>query len=251
MSTVDSGDAGVEPRVLSDRAKELLAKMTPLEAQIVLAKRGNRTVLPHLRKSLDEHPELWKHYGDLSLQAQQLLIEAVGGNDLYVKECVVRQVEDMKRELAGPDPTPLEKLLVGRVAAAWLRVQYIEALEAQAPGGEPIKLAEYRSRRQQVADNQLLAAVRMLTIVRTMMARTITVEVRQAAAPPPANPIIPVAHGEEPGLGNVPVNRINGMAGAVLDKPANGHNRLNGHSAAHALVGACAGTSGYDHEGER
>ena len=35
--------------------------------------KGDLTVLPQLRRLLDESPELWRGYGDLSLQAQGAL----------------------------------------------------------------------------------------------------------------------------------------------------------------------------------
>ena len=198
--------------------------MSPLEAQIILAKRGNRAVLPDLRKSLDENHELWQHYGDLSLQTQQLWIETFGGKDLYLKECALRQIEEMKKDLVGTNPSPLEKLLVERVVAAWIKMQYVECLETQAPGGEYIKLAEFRMRQQQAAHNQFLSAVKMLNIVRSTAAKTITVELRQSVAMSSPNPSVPKANGELVSTHNG-VNRINGHAADMRDSPGMSRSR--------------------------
>ena len=53
----------------------ILAAMTPLDATLMSARRGDKTILPLLRQFLDEHPELWQHFGDLTLQAQEKLAE--------------------------------------------------------------------------------------------------------------------------------------------------------------------------------
>src|SRR5262245_37568762 len=66
------------------------------------ARRGEVEVLPQLREVLESRPELWRHYGDLALHAQQGWIERIGGSDLLARECLHREVTRLRQELAGP-----------------------------------------------------------------------------------------------------------------------------------------------------
>jgi hypothetical protein len=84
------------------------------------AEKGDSTVLPQLRRVLDESPALWQSYGDLSLQAQGALVQLAGGNNLLLCESLMRQMAALKAELMSEPPSSLEKLLAGRVAACWL-----------------------------------------------------------------------------------------------------------------------------------
>src|SRR5260370_42599506 len=79
-----------------------------LEALVKRARQGDESVLPELRQLLDRFPELWKRCGDLAAQAQKAWLDLVGGVDLLCKESVQRQLDEMRVELSGPDPTPLE-----------------------------------------------------------------------------------------------------------------------------------------------
>jgi hypothetical protein len=46
---------------------------------------------------------------------------------------------DGRSRPGGPDPSPLEKLLVGRVVAGWLQVHYADAPYAQLRGAPPAR----------------------------------------------------------------------------------------------------------------
>jgi hypothetical protein len=95
------------------------------------AEKGDRTVLPLLRRVLNEMPEIWQCYGDLSLQVQGTLVKLAGGDNLLLCETLMRKMADLKAELMGESPSPLERLLAGRVAACWLQTAYYDGLVAQ------------------------------------------------------------------------------------------------------------------------
>jgi hypothetical protein len=59
-------------------------------------------------------------------------LDLVGGVDLVCKESLQRQLDEMRLQLAGTDPTSLESLAVQRVLAAWVQVPFADALAAQA-----------------------------------------------------------------------------------------------------------------------
>ena len=69
--------------------------------------------------------------GDLALQARRALVKLALGDQELGKEALEGELEGMWRELAGPDPTPLERLLGDRVVACWQQVSYADAMYAQ------------------------------------------------------------------------------------------------------------------------
>jgi hypothetical protein len=95
-----------------------------LDGLLTRAHKGDDSVLPGLRKLLRQMPESVAILGgDLARQAENGFIEALGGNNLAFKEALLRKLELMRAELAGPSPSPLERLLVERIVACWLQVQ--------------------------------------------------------------------------------------------------------------------------------
>jgi hypothetical protein len=143
-----------------------LAEVSPLTATIELARRGRKEILPQLRQTLDEHPELWQHFGNLALQTQESWLQLIAGKDLYLAESLRRHLDAMRSELAGPDTSPLERLLVDRILACHVAVLYFEAVETTNPGGENSRVAKYRMQRQDQANRQFLASVKTLATVR-------------------------------------------------------------------------------------
>jgi acyl-homoserine lactone acylase PvdQ len=138
-----------------------------LEALVRRARQGDESVLPELRQLLDRCPELWKRCGDLAAQAQKAWIDLVGGVDLVCKESLQRQLDEMRLQLAGTDPTPLESLAVQRVLACWVQVHFADALAAQAQERQaaPAQL-RWLQKRQESAGRCLTEAVKQLALAR-------------------------------------------------------------------------------------
>src|SRR5438552_1184158 len=89
---------------------------------VAAAEGGDPESLSKLRELLDSHPEIWQACGDLGGIVEQTLMDLVSGSNLVLKESLARKLTEMKVELSGPAPTPLEKLLVERITACWLQV---------------------------------------------------------------------------------------------------------------------------------
>jgi hypothetical protein len=134
------------------------------------AKRGDASVLARLGELLKNYPALWRHYGNLAAQAEGLWASLAAGQDLYLRESLLRQAEALRQELAGPGPSPVERLLVERAVACWLQLYYFDAAEAQALGGDAKpRLAALRATRQEQAQRQYLAALAALTTLRRLL----------------------------------------------------------------------------------
>jgi hypothetical protein len=132
------------------------------------ADKGDEAALPELRKWM-RNPNLVDILGgDLARHAEQLIINAAAGKRLGFREAVLGKMELMRQELAGPNPSPLERLLVERVVACWLQLQNADILLAQGEARLSISQAEYHQRRCDRAHKRYLGAIRTLATVRKL-----------------------------------------------------------------------------------
>src|SRR5262245_66143189 len=85
-------------------------------------------------------------------------------------------MELLRAELAGANPTPIERLLVERIVACWLQVQDADARYAQAKN---LSLAwgEYYQRRMDRAHRRYLSAVKALALVRKLAVPVLQVNI--------------------------------------------------------------------------
>jgi len=213
--------------------------LSPLQATIILARRGDIRILPRLRDTLDETPDLWRHCGNLTLQAQESWLQLIAGKNLFMSETLRHHLDAMRCELVGANGNALERLLVDRILACYVQVLYFDSHEGQYPGGQNSKFDQYRMQRQDLAHRQYLSAIKMLTTVRHITVKTIQVEFISKPAMPHAPPIITAANGDKPRMGDGkgkrkkkrPVNKTRGPINKVnrLNGNRNGHkNRLSG-----------------------
>ena len=80
----------------------------------------------------------------------------------------------MRKEVAGPDPSPLERLLAERVVACWLQLQQAEAAYAGNLGKPTTSQDEYHQRRLDRLHRRYLSAIRTLAQVRKLLTPTVT-----------------------------------------------------------------------------
>jgi hypothetical protein len=74
----------------------------------------------------------------------------------------------MRVEVAGENPSALERLLAERVVATWLQVQLFEVLYAVGmKGGTPIR-DDHRQKRLDLAHRRHLSAIRTLAQIRKL-----------------------------------------------------------------------------------
>ncbi len=131
------------------------------------AEKGDRTTLPALRRVF-EHPEAVDVLGgDLARQAQLILIDKFSGKNLVFKEALPRKLESMRAELAGAEPTPLERLLVERIVTCWLQLHHLEALYSGAESMS-LELGTYYQRSIDRAQKRYLAAIKTLALIRKL-----------------------------------------------------------------------------------
>ena len=132
------------------------------------AEAGDRSVLPQLRRVLDGDPDLWRGYGNLAAHAEASLAMLAAGPNLLLAESLKRKLAELKAELGGDSPPPLERLLIERVTATWLQVSYHDTLVAQAAGAGEARLRALQ-RLQDAAHRRHLAGIKQLAVVRRLL----------------------------------------------------------------------------------
>ena len=123
------------------------------------------------------HPELWAGIGNLAGHAQTALIRAIAAENTVVAEAIARQAAELRRGLAGAEPSPLEWLVVGRVVACWLQLHYAEARYAQNLGKLTMEQGEYHQLTIDRAQKRYLAAIKALAQVRRLLTPAVQVNI--------------------------------------------------------------------------
>jgi hypothetical protein len=140
------------------------------------AQSGDESTVPVLRELLKVASGTNLFGGDLARQAERSLIEAAAGKNVAVREALNRKLELLRAELAGPNPTPVEKLLVERVVACWLQVQDADIRYAQAKN-LAMTWGDYYQRRMDRAHKRYLAAIKTLAVVRKLAVPVLKVNI--------------------------------------------------------------------------
>jgi hypothetical protein len=155
---------------------------TPEEVKKLLrkAEKGDKTVLPILRTWMDQTPGYWEEMGDLAHTARASLIRSLSGDkNLVVQEAHARKCAALTAELAGPQPSPLERLLVERIVLCWLHLHYTETLYVQNTHNFSLRQAEYYEQRLSKAQARYLSAIRTLAQVRRLGVPAVQVNIGQ------------------------------------------------------------------------
>jgi hypothetical protein len=138
-----------------------------LQAILDRARAGDKSVLPELKRILDDNPFLWQENYQLVSLVEQGWLDKISDKNLLLSQSIRRQVEALKKDLAGASPTPLEQLLSERIVAAWLAMQYADLSDStNDPSGS--KVAEMRLKRVESASKRFLAATKTLAVVRRL-----------------------------------------------------------------------------------
>jgi hypothetical protein len=144
---------------------------------VARANTGDDAAIKRLRTVLDSNPDIWRAAGDLAGKAEQLMINLLAGNSELARESIRRKLNDMRTELAGTAPGPLERLAVERVVMCWLQLQHLDIVMA-VPALE-LKAGSHYGRLQDQASRRLNAAIKALTTLRQLAGA------RPATAPEP------------------------------------------------------------------
>jgi hypothetical protein len=138
-----------------------------IKALVKRASKGDESTLPVLRELFKDPGAVDRCGGNLARQTELSLIQTAAGDNLTLREALTRKMELLRQELAGPNPTALERLLVERVATCWLQLQDADVRFAQARDLSR-EWGDYYQRRIDRAHQRYLTAIKTLATVRKL-----------------------------------------------------------------------------------
>jgi hypothetical protein len=134
------------------------------------AEKGDEECLSELRALLDNGTRWsWviEFSGSPSNWLERRLIQETAGVNFVMKEAMEKKLANLRAELAGPSPSPLERLLVERAVLCWLVVHLYENRYAMSENLS-IRQTEFHQRRIDQAHSRFLSAVKTLASVRKL-----------------------------------------------------------------------------------
>jgi len=114
----------------------------------------------------------------LAESVEQQLIEGIYPQDLLGQEGIRRQVASLEEELAGPNPSRLECLLVDRIVVTWLEVRKMDVFMAQFESTN-YKQGEYYQRRHERTEKRFLRACKSLAQIRRLQGPAVQLNVAE------------------------------------------------------------------------
>jgi hypothetical protein len=148
---------------LADKSREASERLL---AVVDRAKAGDHSAIVELRRLMDDGPALASICrGDAAELVEEWMVGTLCFNDPVRREATLHRLKQMRRELEGSDPTALERLLVQRTLACWLRVQIAEHV-AGTHGCDP--QTEFFQRQLERANRLFQSSVKTLATVRRL-----------------------------------------------------------------------------------
>lgn len=132
-----------------------------------------------LRQALESRPELYRKVFDLARSTQETLIQNIG-QGRYQQDALTAQVEVMQRGMGYDQAPMLVKGLIENVCSCWLRLQWVEAHQAEAMTERyDIPDALFWERRHNAAQRRYLQACETLARVAKITAPVMQVNIAQ------------------------------------------------------------------------
>ena len=141
------------------------------------AQSGDDKTLPVLREMLKD-PDFVERFGNLAEHAERAFVENTAGKNHAVREALLRKLKLLRAELAGPNPTPLERLLVARVVSCWLQVHDADFRYANA-ASLSLAQAKFYEQRMDRTHKRYLSAIKTLALVRKLALPVLQVNIAE------------------------------------------------------------------------
>jgi hypothetical protein len=152
---------------VSRSRSELINELRPL---VLRASEGDQDAPRRIRRALEETPDSAQILSNIvAKRAERIFVKKICGDDLLLREALSLQLEEMRRQIAGCGPSPLEELLSERVVACWLQLQQAEAVYASGLGKQRRSQGEYHERRLDRLHRRYLSAVHGLARMRKLV----------------------------------------------------------------------------------
>jgi hypothetical protein len=118
-------------------------------------------------------PKLWEIMSTLSSMAVRSWVDLLAADRPgagVTRRTIEKEIERKRNEVAGANPSPLERLLAERVALCWVAVTHADAqYTRKLKEGMSFREGEYYSKRCEQTQQQLLKAIESLARVRRLL----------------------------------------------------------------------------------
>jgi hypothetical protein len=157
---------------MSEDARDRLTELKVLSEK---AEGGDKEARRELRRLLRvSSPEVIAEASGIARRAEWMLVKTISAGKPLMEEALEERMHQMRLEIAGENPTPLEVLLTERVVSGWLLVETLEGLiaaqyqrDVKAHRVAPTYVIQ-QSRIVESATRRYLAAIRELATVRKL-----------------------------------------------------------------------------------
>ena len=154
--------------------------MTKIDKFFRRAEQGDEEALTFVREWFDDCPSACDTFGDWAHTAENSLVKLTTTNRV-IQEALHCKLKSLRREIGGPDPSPLEDLLARRIAACWLQVHYLETIYADNVENHGLgsKWSESLQRSMDRAQRRYLSAIKSLVQVRRLLGPMVQVNIAE------------------------------------------------------------------------
>jgi hypothetical protein len=93
------------------------AAVADLRALVTRGHDGDEEALSKMDTMLEQIPSVARCFGNLNIMVEEGIVERTASNSLFRQKSLRLTLGQMREELAGPNPSPLEKLGAERIAS--------------------------------------------------------------------------------------------------------------------------------------
>ena len=145
------------------------------------AKKGDKDALRAFENSFAEAPQGLEADGNLGRDLRRHLLDRHLGEDEVFKRGIELRAESLERDLAGDNPTPLERLLIERIVIAWVESHLVDKLcldklEFQLA---LIDKHAFYQKWQERCHRRFLSAVKTLAQVRKLLGMNVQINIAE------------------------------------------------------------------------
>ena len=157
-----------------------------IEAIINEAQAGNRKAAAEFARLVKAAPRLanWLVNDIAEIAERSLIRSAYGKGSLASAELARLRLAELRAELAGPNPSAVERLLAERAALCWLDCHAAEVRDLDGRQ-QTIRQADFSARKRDLAHRRYLSSLKALAAVRKSTIVTVQVHLGADAAPGP------------------------------------------------------------------
>ena len=112
-------------------SEDARGRLIELRALSEKAGAGDKEARKELRRLVRaSSPEVIAEASGIARRAEWMLVKTISAGKPLMEEALQERMHQMRSQIAGENPTPLEVLLTERVVARWLLVEVLEGLIA-------------------------------------------------------------------------------------------------------------------------